>query len=239
MVTGAHQADAGHCQNATKHVHHPVELLEQRASDKNEDRTHDQGAGDPPEQHPVLITVGDAEPGKNHDEHEDVVDRQSGLDDVPGRELQCPFTSEPPPHQPVERHGTPKAHPAPNGCLPYRYRVSSSVEYAKVGCKHCQDKCNEAPPEDWASDRFGFHGLPFGPREPRMGRRDRTGLFSRTRVHDPVSRHRSSENRPTEANRVSALPDWTAVTTRAPTEEANLETVIPRRVRAKVSFARH
>ena len=216
-----------------------MELLKQRATDKNEDCTHDQGTGDPPEQHPVLVPVGDAEAGKNHDEYEDVVDRQSALDDVPGRELQCPFTSEPPPHQPVERHGTPKAHPAPNGCLPYRYRVGSSVEYAKVGCKHCQDKCNEAPPKDWASDRFGFHGLPFEPRKPKMGRHDRTGLLSRTRVHDPVSRHTSSENRPTAANRVSALADWTAVTTRTPADDANLETVIPRRVRAKVSLARH
>ena len=66
-------------------VDDPVERLEQRRAGDDEDRAHDERAEDPPEQHAVLVGLRHREVREDHEEDEDVVDRQRLLDQVAGR----------------------------------------------------------------------------------------------------------------------------------------------------------
>ncbi|MEI2654315.1 MAG: hypothetical protein V9G12_19575 [Microthrixaceae bacterium] len=53
--------DGGVEEDSPEHVHHPVEGVEQRSSGEDEDRPHDQGTEDAPEEHPVLVLAGHRE----------------------------------------------------------------------------------------------------------------------------------------------------------------------------------
>src|SRR5687768_18174359 len=76
-----HQPDAGDDQNRAEDVHHPVETLEERRAEHDEDRAKNDRADHAPEQHPVLIDLRYRKAAEEHDEDEDVVDGQRLLDE--------------------------------------------------------------------------------------------------------------------------------------------------------------
>ena len=63
--------------------------MDQNRAHGDEDAAEDQGSENAIKEHPVLVFARDIEIGENHNEHEDVIHRQSLLDDVAGKKLQC------------------------------------------------------------------------------------------------------------------------------------------------------
>jgi hypothetical protein len=87
-VAGQQQLDPGVDQEGAEDEDHPGELGEQRRAGDDEDAAQDDRPEDAPEEHPVLMLGGHREVGEDDQEHEQVVDREGVLDDVPGDELE-------------------------------------------------------------------------------------------------------------------------------------------------------
>src|SRR4029077_5221529 len=81
------QLDAAVHQKRTKHVDDPVEPFDEGNAGGDENRAHDQGAQDSPEQYLVLVDRRHLEETKDEEEDKEVVDAQRELDDVSGDEL--------------------------------------------------------------------------------------------------------------------------------------------------------
>jgi hypothetical protein len=60
------QLAAGVDEKRPEHVHHPVELTQQRRACADEDAAHDHRADDAPEQHPLLAAFGQPEVVEEH-----------------------------------------------------------------------------------------------------------------------------------------------------------------------------
>src|SRR5690606_29940234 len=76
------ELDPGEHQKRTEDVNHPVEALEERRAEHDENRAHDERTQDPPEQDPVLVLTRNRECREDDDEDEDIVDRQRLLDQI-------------------------------------------------------------------------------------------------------------------------------------------------------------
>src|SRR5207248_6947215 len=128
LVAVDEQLHAGGDQQASEEVHGPMEPLQERAAGEDEGAAHDQGADDAPEKHAVLVRGGDAEGGKDDDEHEDVVDGERLLDQVAGRELHRSLRTEPAVDRRREQRR--QSHPdhAPDAGLLERDRMCLAVE---------------------------------------------------------------------------------------------------------------
>jgi hypothetical protein len=87
LVAVAEELDRGAQQQQPEHHEHEREGLDQHGAERDEDRSHDQRDQDPEGQDALLVLGGHRERGHDHDEHEQVVDRQALLDDVAGEVL--------------------------------------------------------------------------------------------------------------------------------------------------------
>jgi hypothetical protein len=76
-----------------------VEPGEQRRARQDEDGAQQERADDAPEEHAVLVLAGDPEIAEDHQEDEQVVDRERVLDQVAGDELE-PYLGAELPEQP-------------------------------------------------------------------------------------------------------------------------------------------
>src|SRR5216683_1288222 len=97
------ELDAGEHQECAKQVTQPLKPLKQDGAHCNEDSPHYQRSEDSPEQNPVLQLRGHREPRQRHEEYEDVVDRQSLFDQIPGEELEPALLADPKVHPKFER----------------------------------------------------------------------------------------------------------------------------------------
>ncbi|MDT4875656.1 hypothetical protein FQZ97_1110380 [compost metagenome] len=78
----------GQQQKGAEYIENPVEALHQRGAQTDHDRAQHYDPEDAPEQHPVLVTPGNAEETEDHRHDEHVVHRQRLLDQKAGVELQ-------------------------------------------------------------------------------------------------------------------------------------------------------
>ena len=84
----AEQFDSAVHQQCAKNVNDPVELSNQSDSRQNENRAHDQGAQNPPEQNFVLVDRGYLEIAEDEKEDKKIIDTKGKLNHIPGDELQ-------------------------------------------------------------------------------------------------------------------------------------------------------
>lgn len=96
--------DAREDEERAEYIDDPIEFLDECDAYDDEDRPHDERAENSPEQHFVLIFLRDLEILKNKVKHEDVVDAQGFLDDVPGEELKSGLLSHEMPKARAEDH---------------------------------------------------------------------------------------------------------------------------------------
>ena len=78
---------AGHNEEHAEEDDDPV-VLDQNRAHCDENAAEDQGSENAIKEHPVLVFTRDIEIGENQHEHEDVIHRQSLLDDVACKKLQ-------------------------------------------------------------------------------------------------------------------------------------------------------
>ena len=184
-----------------------MELRQQGRAGEDQDRAQHDGAEDADHQHPLALLLGHREVGHQHQEHEDVVDRQRLLDQVAGEELQAHAVGfgEPgglvhvPPQGAVEqqRQGDPAQAP------PHRFLERDLVR-AAVAHQH-------------QVDQQGGHDQPAEP-GPQPGIAYRVHRDSRDQVEDGRGRgglgHRWTGNRGhafASAAKVLLTARWAAV----------------------------
>ena len=131
----------------------------QRGARDDEDRAHDEGAEDAPEQHPVLVRRRHREVGEDHQEDEDVVDRQGLLDQVAGQELQALGRAEPGQISALKREGERHPDHAPGERLAEADLVGLAVEDAQVERQHHQHERREPAPEPHRANRFHLSSI--------------------------------------------------------------------------------
>ena len=71
-------------EEAAEQVGNPAEFFDQQDAEPDHQSTQDEGAEDPPEEHPVLLGERHPEIAEHHRDDEDVVDRKRILDHVAG-----------------------------------------------------------------------------------------------------------------------------------------------------------
>ena len=88
LARGPPHLDAGEQQEGAEHIEHPVELRDQPAAHQDHHGAQHDRTDDAVHQHPLLVGRRHREVGEDHQEDEDVVDRERLLDQVAGEELE-------------------------------------------------------------------------------------------------------------------------------------------------------
>jgi hypothetical protein len=124
--------------------------VDQADAGEDEDRPHQDGTEDAPEEHAVLVLRVDAEILEDDDEDEDVVHAQAHLDDVAGEELERRLAGRRVRHlerdEEVEGHRQAEPDGAPREGLLQRHDVGLAVEDAEIQREHQRDKGEETGP---------------------------------------------------------------------------------------------
>ena len=126
---------------------YPDELVDERRTDRDEQRPQRQGTEDAPEQDAVLVTEGDGERRENHGPHEDVVDAERFLDKISRDVLTEGF---PAPHN-GHAEAEEEAAQHPESRLEEGLAGSGLVGFSmavQVGGEQCQDDHPEDDPGD-------------------------------------------------------------------------------------------
>ena len=94
------------------------------------------------------------EVGKDDEEHKDVIDRESLLDQVASEELQSGSGPEPQvdPEVKQESHADPNAGPEEG--FAHAHLVGSAMEDAEVQDQHGHHECGEPDPQNRGADAF-------------------------------------------------------------------------------------
>ena len=160
------QLQAGVDEESSKDVDQPVEAVDQPDAGKDEDRAHDERAQYPPEEHGVLVVLGNFEIAKDQQENEQVIDGERFLDEVSGEELEREHVVGPrarghrvseEEQQDGEAARQRDPDRSPGQRLPELYDVLLAMKNAEVERQHRQHEEVERQPEDPVlRHRFGF-----------------------------------------------------------------------------------
>ena len=147
--------DRRHDQDGREQVEHPAERLDGGRTDGDERSAHHQGDDDADEEHPVLVLRGNPERGQDEDEHEQVVDRQRVLRDVPGEELPGRHSAGERPQADAEQHGQRDVEQHPPGGLARGHRVRLVVHEEQVGQNDRDQTTDGGQPEPQQARSYG------------------------------------------------------------------------------------
>src|SRR6185312_5544291 len=107
------QTPSGDEEADTEEVQDPGEVIDQSGAPGDEPGPQDQGTGDPVEEDPTLMDRPHPQGDKDHGDHEDVVDAQRLLEEVPGEVLAGQIA--PGEGAEAEAEGDPRRHPGGTG----------------------------------------------------------------------------------------------------------------------------
>ena len=97
--------DASEDEETSEHEDHPVEHLKQSGARKDESGAHDERPEDPPEKNAMLQRCRDREIREQNKKDEEIVDRESLLDQVAREKLEGALGAKPMVHARVEEQG--------------------------------------------------------------------------------------------------------------------------------------
>jgi hypothetical protein len=166
LAGGPEHLGAGDQQEHAEDVQDPVELGDQRRADEDHDRAQHDRAQHAQDEHALLALRRHREVGEQHQEHEDVVDRQRFLDQVAGQELHADavaglgpeLIAGVPPQPQIE--GQRQRHPAhapPGGFLErdlVRAAMAHEHQVDQQGHGHNDGECR---PQQRGTDRLHAH----------------------------------------------------------------------------------
>src|ERR1700730_6958686 len=132
------QLDAAVHQKRTERVDDPVESFDEGNAGGDENRAHDEGAQDSPEQYLVLVDRRHLEETEDEKEDKQVVDAQREFDNISGDELQRRRTAVPEENDDRKNCGQGDPGRAPGQCFAEFYGVSATVEYTQVEDQHSE-----------------------------------------------------------------------------------------------------
>jgi len=151
------ELDPGEDEERAEDVDDPVEALEKHGAEDDEDGAHEQGAEDPPEEHPVLEHGRDGEVREDNEEDEEVVDRKRLLDEVAGQELERSLRPEREVDAHVEDQGQRNPDPGPEEDFADADLMHLAVEHAEVDGEQRQDEDGEPEPQRRCSHALQLH----------------------------------------------------------------------------------
>jgi len=141
---------------------HERQLRQQSRPQSDEHCSQGQRGDDAEDEHPLLMLAGHSERGHYDHEDEEVIDRQTLLDDV-AREV---LGAVPPPHEAgeyqAEGHGHRDIQRRPRGSLPVANRVRAHRGQQQVQRQQRRDHTDRQRP----ADRRDHHCGPPGTRQP-------------------------------------------------------------------------
>ena len=163
LAGGPEHLRAGDQQEDAEDVEDPVELRDQRGADEDQDAAQHDRAQHAQDQHPLLRLRRHREIGEQHQEDEDVVDRQGLFDQVAGKEFQRDAVGvlrrhlalQVPPQADVEDHGQADPGQRPD----HRFTRADLVravlpEHQQVDGERDQDQDREDGPHERGADGF-------------------------------------------------------------------------------------
>ncbi len=112
------------------------------------DTAHEQRAENSPEQHLVLVFVGNFEIAEDDEKYEQVVDAEREFDDVAGHELERLSPSVPEQHQHRKRGRQRDPDTRPGQRFAKTDAVGAAIQHAQVERQHRHHKQVEENPED-------------------------------------------------------------------------------------------
>ncbi len=157
----AQQLEAGQQQDAAEHQEDPVEPVQGRGAQGDEDAPQDEGADDAVEEHPLLERLGDGEGGEQQHEDEQVVDAQGLLDQVAGVVLQATVGAVGVPDVQAEQEGEGDVERRPGDGLPHRHLVGLAGG-DEVHRQQGDDGADGDPPQGRGRDGVQHGGSPRG-----------------------------------------------------------------------------
>ena len=178
---------------------YPAEVMDERHAGENQGAAQDERAEHAPEEHAVLVLGGHGEALEEEDEHEQVVDGERLLQQVPGKVLQPLLAAVTEPDEEAESDGEDDPEDAPpDGFLERRALVAGGD--LEIHREHDHHADEEPRPEKRAADIAGaeIDGVVHrpAPAEPRGVERLFCRKISRTGTRSlKRSRRRFTRNR--------------------------------------------
>jgi hypothetical protein len=163
IVRVAQHPDAGEHEEQSEKIKNPVEPRDERSADEDQDRAQDDRAEHSQHQRAPALFGRHREVVEDHQEHENVVDRERLLDDVAGQELESDLVRdraagvrvEPPPEPEVEHERERYPRDAPEKRVAERDAARTAgaqdQEIDRERRDHDGDECR---PEPRCSDRL-------------------------------------------------------------------------------------